>query len=129
MPPNAPRDRGGAVRALNARQTNAEIDSLVGQLKDAKDANNSSKNDFKAFIQASIASSFSNLIKKTNKVYESKWSRLKKNYKDIKFLWECSGFGQDKVKCVVIAKLEIQKEIYQVSSLDCSNRVGYLNIV
>jgi hypothetical protein len=38
MPPNAPRGRGGAIRAPNARWTNAEIDSLVSQLKDAKDA-------------------------------------------------------------------------------------------
>ena len=107
MPPNAPRSRGGAVRALNARWTNAEIDSLISQLKDTKDTSNSSENGFKASVWASITSSFSDLIKKTNRVCESKWSRLKKDYKDIKFLWEYSGFRWDKVKCIVTAKPEI----------------------
>jgi hypothetical protein len=107
MPPNAPRGRGGAVRAPNARWTNTEIDSLVSQLKDAKDAGNSSENGFKASVWASIASSFSDLMKKTNRVCESKWSRLKKDYKDVKFLRECSGFGWDEVKCIVTAEPEI----------------------
>jgi hypothetical protein len=50
MPPNAPRGRGGAVRAPNAQWTNAEIDSLVSQLKDVKDTGNSSENGFKASV-------------------------------------------------------------------------------
>ena len=97
MPPKAPRagttpatlsamPTAKTIRGPVARWSNDEVDSLVLQLKEAKDEGNTSENGFKSTVWSTIAATFTDLSKKNPRVCETKWFRLKKDYKEVKFL-------------------------------------------
>lgn len=124
MPPKASRattsDNGAPT--LKSRQPNTkwsleEVNSLIYQLLEAKDQGQTSENGFKATVWQSIANSFDDLRKKDPRVSESKWSRLKKDYKEVKFLREASGFGWDEELCVPTAEPSVWEEIKKVYSI------------
>ena len=103
-----------SIRAPSTKWTKQEVDSLVSQLISAKANGNTSDNGFKQTVWVSIASSFTDPKKNEPRVSESKWSRLKKEYKEVKFLRESSGFGWDPVKYVPTAEPEVWAEIEKV---------------
>ncbi len=97
-------------RTPNTRWNHDEIASLITQLKQAKDKGNTSENGFKATIWTGISSSFEDTLK-TGRACETKQSRMKKDYKEVKFLREASGFGWDKEYCLLTAEYLIWVEI------------------
>lgn len=106
---------GNTVRApvVRANWSNEEVYSLVFQLKGAKDDGNTSENGFKSTVWSTIATTYEDPPKKIPRCCETKWSRLKKDFKEVKFLREASGFGWDVVKCVPTAEPEVWAEISQ----------------
>jgi hypothetical protein len=86
---------------------------MLEQLKTAKDEENTSENGFKSTVWAGIAASYTDPLK-VPRVCESKWSRLKKDYKQVKFLREASGFGWDEVNHLPTAEPEVWAEIQKV---------------
>ena len=53
---------------------------------------------------------------KTDRVCQTKWSRLKGDYKDVKFVRELSGFGWDDKKFVPTAEDDVWDRLEEVSS-------------
>jgi Myb/SANT-like DNA-binding domain len=105
----------GGIRAPATKWSNEEIDSIISQLKEQKTLGNTSDNGFKSTVWATIAQSFPAGSRKSDgRVIESKWSRLKKDYKEVEFLLECSGFGWDEQRGVVTAEPEVWAEIEKV---------------
>ena len=98
---------------VNTKWSAEEIDSMVAQLKTVKDEGNTSENGFKASVQQSISNSLADPTK-SSRTYETKWSRIKKDYKEVKFLRELSGFRQDDEKCVVTTEPEVQDKLRKV---------------
>ena len=98
---------------VNTKWNAEEIDSMVAQLKTAKDEGNTSENGFKASVWQSISNSLADPTK-LSRTCETKWSRIKKDYKEVKFLRELSGFRQDDKKCVVTIELEVQDKLRKV---------------
>lgn len=116
MPPNKV-THPKAIRAPATKWTNEEIESLVAQVKQAKDEGKTSDSGFKSVVWTSIAASFpAGARKQDPRVCETKWSRLKKDYKEVKFLREASGFGWDSEKCVPTAEPGVWAEIQKVIS-------------
>ena len=102
-------------RAANAKWSNKEIDSIVEQLKQAQIDSNTSNNGFKKSVWVSIGDSFKDMLK-TDRVCQTKQSRLKGNYKDVKFVRELSGFGWDNKKFVPTAEDDVWDRLEEVSS-------------
>ena len=68
--------------------------STVSQLVQAKIDGQISGNGFKKSVWTKIASSFQDPLKKNTRVCDTKFSRMKKDYKEVrKLLKEISGFG------------------------------------
>ena len=109
---------------VNTKQNAEEIDSMVVQLKTTKDEGNTSENSFKASIQQSISNSLTNLTK-LSRTCETKQSRMKKDYKEVKFLRELSGFRQDDEKYIVTIELEVWDELRKVVPLDLFYIIRY----
>ena len=105
------------ARAPTARWSREEVDQLLDKLQDAKDAGNSSENGFKSAVWTAAGASFSDSLKKNGRVCESKWTRLKKDYKEVKFLVELSGFGWKDDECLVDAEEEVWEELAKVQAL------------
>jgi Myb/SANT-like DNA-binding domain len=103
-----PGKKPGTIRAPATKWSTEEITSMISQLKEQKVLGNTSDNGFKSSVWATIAASFSPGARKSEaRIVESKWSRLKKDYKEVKFLLECSGFGWDDEKGIVTAEPEV----------------------
>jgi hypothetical protein len=103
------------TRSANAKWSNAEVDSLIEQLFAAKVAGNTAEGGFKSTIWAGIAESFEDPLKKKARACESKWTRLKKDYKEIKWLIEeASGFGWNNKDRLVTAEEYIWEELREV---------------
>jgi Myb/SANT-like DNA-binding domain len=66
-------------------QVPSEVDSLIDQLFQAKEDGNSAEGSFESTIWGGISDSFNDPLKKA-RACESKWTRLKKDYKEIKWL-------------------------------------------
>jgi hypothetical protein len=57
---------------------------------------------------------FSDPLKNETRACESKWARLKKHYKDVKFLGELSGFGWDEETSLLTAEPQAWAEVAKV---------------
>jgi Myb/SANT-like DNA-binding protein len=103
-------------RAPAARWNDAEIKSLLTGLIDAKDNGLMSKNGFFKFsVWASISANFGDPLKKANnRPSESKWSRLKNDYRAVKFLRDLSYFEWDAPNYLVTAESEVWEELAKV---------------
>jgi hypothetical protein len=86
---------GAKKRGGNTTWSDAEISSLVEQLMEAKAEGLMSEGGFKSIVWQGIANSYSDSKKNTPRTCETKWSRIKKWYVEVKFLRELSGFGWD----------------------------------
>lgn len=104
-------------REGNCHWSDAEISSLVEQLMDAKAGGLMSDSGFKQVVWQSIAKSYSDPKKNVPRMCETKWSRIKKWYLQVKFLRELSGFGWDQELCVPTAEPQLWDEIALVTSL------------
>jgi hypothetical protein len=116
-PPPTPTPRGTpAPRARSNRSnwTNQEISQLIELLQEAKSNGQTSDNGFKAAVWNGIAASFSDPLKNEKRACESKWARLKKDYKDVKFLRELSGFGWDEETGLLSAEPQVWAEVSKV---------------
>jgi len=81
-------------------------------LLQAKEDGNTAEGGFKATVWKAIADSYEDPLKKKDRAAESKWTRLKKEYKDIKWLREdVSGFGWDDQNKLVTATDEVWEEL------------------
>jgi Myb/SANT-like DNA-binding protein len=99
-----------ASHGPNAKWTNADIDSLK-----AKEDGNTAEGGFKTTVWKAIADSYDDPLKKKDRAAESKYTRLKKEYKDIKWLREdVSGFGWDDENKLVTATDEVWDELEKV---------------
>jgi Myb/SANT-like DNA-binding domain len=68
------------------KRSKAEVDSPIDQLFQAKEDGNTAEGGFTSTIWAGIADSFDDPPKKKARACESKWTRLKKDYNEIKWL-------------------------------------------
>ena len=74
---------------------------MISQLREQQALGNTSENGFKSTVWVTIGQSFpADSRKREGRVIESKWSRLKKDYKEVKFLLDCSGLGWNAQRCV-----------------------------
>ena len=103
-----------APRAKNVTQSNKEVTQLIKKLTEAKNNGLTSENGFKSIVQTNTAASFSNVLKQVNRTYESKWTRVKKDYKDVKFVRELSGYRQNDTTKIVTIKAYVQAELEKV---------------
>jgi Myb/SANT-like DNA-binding domain len=116
--PSSNQNQPAKSRGANAKWTKAEVDSLIDQLFQAKEDGNTAEGGFKSAIWGGIADSFNDPLKKKSRACESKWTRLKKDYKEIKWLREeVSGFGWNEDTQLVEATDEIWEELRGVNIL------------
>jgi Myb/SANT-like DNA-binding protein len=101
-------------RAAAAKWGDEDIKTLLAGLQDAKDQGLTSENGFKSSVWSSISSTFDDPLKKANRACESKWSRLKTDYRAVKFLRDLSGFGWDSTNFLVTAEPEVWEELGKV---------------
>lgn len=106
----------GRTRASPARWNDADIAKLVAGLLEAKDNGLASENGFKSTVWVGISASLEDPLKLT-RVCESKWTRLKTDFKAVKFLRELSGFGWDQTRSLVIAEPEVWAELARVRTI------------
>jgi hypothetical protein len=107
------RQRTIRKRAPAARWSDKEIETLLAGVLDAKDNGLRSENGFKSSVWSSLAAGFGDPLKKANRVCESKWARLKGDYRAVKFLRNLSGFGWDATKSLVTAESGVWEELAQ----------------
>jgi hypothetical protein len=79
-----------SIRAPITKWDKEDLDSLVQQLLQAKVDGNASENGLNSTVWGAIAADPRN---REARVCESKWSRMNADYKQVKFLRECSGLG------------------------------------
>jgi Myb/SANT-like DNA-binding domain len=114
---DTPMSTGKIRRGPNAKWTSTDIDSLITQLLQAKNDGYFGEGGFKATVWKAIADSYNDPLKKKYRAAESKWARLKKEYKDIKWLREeVPGFDWDDKKHIVSATGEVWAELGKVIS-------------
>jgi hypothetical protein len=101
-------------RAPSAKWSNQEVARLIKQLQECKSNGQTSENGFKTSVWNSIAVTFTDPLKQAGRTCESKWTRLKKDYKEVKFLREASGFGWDSVNNLVTTEPEVWAEMAKV---------------
>ena len=102
-------------KSPNAKWSKAEVDSLIEKLIQAKDDGNTAEGGFKSTVWSGIANSFDDPLKKKVRACESKWTRLKKDYKEIKWLREdVSGFGWNEDTQMVDATDDVWEELRKV---------------
>jgi Myb/SANT-like DNA-binding domain len=85
----SPQTKTAKTRGANAKWSKAEVDSFIDQLFQANEDGNTAEGGFKSTIWGGIADSFVDPLKKA-RACESKWTRLKKDYKEIRWrggLW------------------------------------------
>ncbi|KAI1001839.1 hypothetical protein K3495_g6366 [Podosphaera aphanis] len=92
---------------LYAKWSNEECDALVSRLLKAKKYGRMTENNFKSSVWTSIAQSFQDPLKRSSRVCETKWARMKKDYKGIKLLRETPGFGWDADRKLVTANPDV----------------------
>ena len=103
-----------SIRAPMTKWDKEDLDSMVQHLLQAKIDGNTSENEFKSTVWGAIAASFPDPRKIEARVCESKWSRMKADYKQVKFLRECSGFGWDNENFLVTAQPEVWADVKTV---------------
>ena len=92
-----------------------EISSMVSQLVQAKIDGETSENGFKKSVWNRIANSFEDPLKKHFCVCETKFSCMKKEFKEVKKLYkETSGFGWDEKTQLVTAEDSVWEVLSQV---------------
>jgi Myb/SANT-like DNA-binding domain len=101
-------------RAAPAKWSDDDIKSLLTGLLDAKDKGLTSENGFKASVWSSISARYNDPQKQANRACESKWARLKTDYRAVKFLRDLSGFGWDSTNFLVTAEDEVWEELAKV---------------
>jgi Myb/SANT-like DNA-binding domain len=107
-------------RVPNAKWCNEEIASMVTQLMQAKKDGNTSDNGFKSTVWTTIANSFDDQRKYERRVVETKFSRMKKDFSQVKWLrFEASGFGWDDEKKLVTAEDSVWEELAEVYHIYC----------
>ena len=103
------------TRTPAARWNNEEITSMISQLVQAKIDGETSENGFKKSVWTKIASTFRDPLKKNSRVCDSKFSRLKKDYREVrKLLKEISGFGWDAETQTVTAEDAVWEALGEV---------------
>jgi hypothetical protein len=98
-------------QAPSAKWSNQEVARLIKQLQECKSNGQTSGNGFNTSVWNAIAVTFTDPLKQVGRTCESKWTRLKKDYKEVKFLREASGFGWDSVNNLVTAEPEVWAEM------------------
>jgi tRNA U54 and U55 pseudouridine synthase Pus10 len=89
--------------------------SMVSQLVQAKIDGQTSENGFKKSVWMKIASSFQDPLKKNTRVCDTKFSRMKKDYKEVlKLLKEISGFGWNSETQTVTAEDAVWEALGEV---------------
>jgi hypothetical protein len=102
-------------RTPAAKWNSEEITSMVSQLVQAKIDGETSENGFKKSVWNRVANSFEDPLKKNFRVCETKFSRMKKEYKEVKKLHkETSGFGWDEKTQLVTAEDSVWEVLGQV---------------
>jgi hypothetical protein len=100
-------------RAAPASVSAADVDTLLEQVKDALDRGQTSENGFKKAIWTPIAAAFNDELR-TAATTESKFNRLKKDYKEVKEIREFSGMGWDDVNHLPMAEPSVWKALEKV---------------
>jgi hypothetical protein len=102
-------------RAPKTKWTNEEITFLVDGLQQAVDDGNTAEGGFKENIFNSLRDVFNDPLKKKDRALSSKWTRLKADYKEVKWLREeSSGFGWDDEKQIVTADEQVWLDLKEV---------------
>lgn len=94
--------RNKPKRGPNAKWCDAEIRSMLLQLRQAQHEGNTSENGFNGAVFETISQSFSDPAK-NKRSCETKFHRLKKDYKEVKYLRESQGFVWDERSFLVTA--------------------------
>jgi hypothetical protein len=105
------------TRAQNTSWSQAETESLLAQLQQAKDDGNMSENGFKQTVWKSIQDSFEDPAKKKTRAPSSKYDRLKQAFKEVRFFHErlsASGFGWNWELGLPTASNEVWEALAQV---------------
>jgi hypothetical protein len=101
-------------RAANTKWEKEDIDSIVTQLKQATVDGNTSDNGVKKNVWVAIAISFTDPLK-NDRSCQTRFSRLKVDYKEVKYMRELSGFGWDLEKHVPTAEDDVWNVLEKVS--------------
>ena len=103
------------ARTPAAKWSHEEMTSTVSQLVQAKIDGQISGNGFKKSVWTKIASSFQDPLKKNTRVCDTKFSRMKKDYKEVrKLLKEISGFGWNSETQTVTAEDAVWEALGEV---------------
>ena len=103
------------ARTPAAKWSHEEMTSMVSQLVQAKIDGQTSENGFKKSVWTKIASSFQDPLKKNTRVCDTKFSRMKKDYKEVrKLLKEISGFGWNSETQTVTAEDAVWEALGEV---------------
>ena len=92
MPPKKSSTTLTQAHAPNATWTNADIEAICDHLDDCRDRGQMSENGWKPIVWTAMAQVFNN-ISKTPRACQTKWTQIKKDYQEVKFMREVSGFG------------------------------------
>ena len=110
------------ARQPNARWTDEDVLTMIDILKQATIDGNTSENGFKESVWQQVSDSLNDELK-TKRSSESKFSRVKKDFKEVKFLSELSGFGYDSANKLVIAESQVWDSLLEVSHISMMLRI------
>jgi len=106
------------ARTPAAKWSNEEMTSMVSQLVQAKIDGETSENGFKKSVWTKIALSFEDPLKKNPRVCDTKFSRMKKDYKEVKKLVkEVSSFGWNSQTQTATAEATVWEALGEVSHI------------
>jgi len=100
--PAKKKKKDGPPVKQNTSWSDADKDSVIGQLRNAKADGLMGQGGFKGTVWTDIANSFNDILK-DDRSTQSMYGRLKDQFKKFKQLLETSGFGWDPTKKVVTA--------------------------
>jgi hypothetical protein len=97
--------------------TDSDIDLMIAHLRDSKNAGDVSEGGWKKTVWTTLALKYTDTSKQEVRVLESKWTRMKADYKAVKFIREQSGFGWDEKHQWATAESEVWNELITVRAL------------
>lgn len=95
------------AKQIKTTWTTEEIEEMCYLLLGIKDAGGGADNGFKASEWQEIGDTLS----KPSRACETKFARIKKEFYDIRFIRECSGFGWDDEICIAEAEPQVWDDL------------------
>jgi Myb/SANT-like DNA-binding protein len=94
--------------------SSTQVDELLDFLLDAKSQGLTSDNGFKSTVWVDISQRISGPSRNPRQC-QSKWSMIKKEFKDVKWLQDLSGMGWDEEAQICQAEKEVWDQLLEVN--------------